>query len=814
MMELENSNTFAESEDSFRLQDYWGLIVPRWSWFVISLVVCMTLAVLYLMCTPSIYTRSASILIKDDAKNGGGNNMMTEFSDLSIFQSKTNINNELFTLQSPTLMEEVVRRLRLHEIYTTRRGLMRVELYKTSPVSIVFQNDSVQTGGFTIKLQPDSLYTLTDFAGYPEVEGLNGRLNEVIKTPMGDLVVAATSYYQPDYKGNSIHYCLADTKVMASAYSSGLTAAQNLDKASIINLSFSDASIQKAEDLLNTLIVVYNEKWIQDKNQVAVSTSQFISDRLAVIENELGNVDNDISSYKSQHLMPDVQAVSSLYMNQSVASKKELEELNIQLKTARRIRKELESKEISQPLPANSGLSSSNIEGQITEYNNRVLDRNRLLASSSEKNPLVMNLTSSLNSTKLTIISSLDNLIKAIEMQINSVAKQEAKATDMLASNPNQAKYLLTVERQQKVKEELYLYLLQKREENELSQAFTAYNTRVVIAPRGSDVPASPKRSQILLMAFAIGLTLPAGLIFLIEYLNNTVRGRKDVERLNIPLIGEIPFAYNEKNRGKSLTSDLYRFSRVLKFLGIKPKFVEDEEFTIVVKEGKRDIVNEAFRVLRTNLEFMMGKNSNEKNVLILTSFNPGSGKSFLNMNIAMSLAIKNKKILVIDGDMRHASLSGYVGKPSIGISDYLGHRISDYKQCIISYPGYDSLHVMPVGTIPPNPSELLFDDRFDELIAKVRKEYDYVFIDTPPIDIVADASIIEKQVDRTIFVVRAGLLDRAMLPDLQKIYLDKRFKNLSLILNGTVASHGRYGYKYGYRYGYQYGGYYGSKES
>lgn len=557
------------------------------------------------------------------------------------------------------------------------------------------------------------------------------------------------------------------------------------EDATIINLSIDDASVQKAEDILNTLIEVYNEKWIQDKNQIAVSTSRFIGERLGVIENELGHVDENISNYKSEHLLPDVQAASSLYMSQSAENKKEIQTLTNQLATAQFIRRELGGKEMNQPLPTNSGIANVNIESQIGEYNKMVLDRNRLIANSSEKNPLVKDLGNSMQSMKRTILQSVDNLIVSLNTQIRSIRQQEATTTQQLASNPSQAKYLLSVERQQKVKEELYLYLLQKREENELSQAFTAYNTRMITAPRGSALPTAPNKKNILLVALALGLLVPAVIIFMQENMNTKVRGKKDLENLSVPYLGEIPLYFRNKKK--------------------KNKF---SEYAIVVEEGNRNIINEAFRVLRSNVDFMKSKNTEQK-VFIETSFNPGSGKSFLSMNIAMSFAIKGKKVLVIDGDLRHGTVSAYVGSPKKGLSDYLGNKEVVWNELLVIDKKYPNLHIIPVGTIPPNPTELLEDGSLATLMQDLRDEYDYIFIDCPPIDIVADTQIIEQYADRTLFVVRAGLLDRSLLPELESIYQEKRFKNLSVILNGTESTGGRYGYRYGYHNGYD--SYYGN---
>lgn len=775
------------SDDFIRIQDLWGMYAPKWYWFAVSLFIALAIAVLYLLSTPPIYTRTAAILIKDNSKSNSSTNAMSDFSDLGIFKSNTNINNELLTLKSPTQMIEVVRRLGLNETFTIRRGLKDVDLYKSCPVAVTFLDKTEVPMSFVIEFSSKDAFTISGFetSGESTGETFSAQIGDSIRTPAGMIVISSGQVPTDAFTETPVRYARENMRNVADAYADALVAELGNEDATIINLSITDVSIRKAEDILNTLIEVYNENWIQDKNQIAVSTSQFISDRLSVIENELGHVDENISSYKSEHLLPDVQAASSLYMAQSAENKKELSALSNQLSTAQYIRRELNAKQLDQPLPTNSGILNANIESLISEYNNLVLDRNRLIANSSEKNPLVKNMASSLQSMQRTIIQSVDNLIVSLNTQIRSIRRQEEATTSRLASNPNQAKYLLSVERQQKVKEELYLYLLQKREENELSQAFTAYNTRLITAPRGSMFPTAPRKMNILLVAFAIGLLLPAVLIFMKENMNTKVRGRKDLENLSVPLIGEIPqYSGTKKRWWRPLNRD------------------RQEMKTIVVNEGNRNIINEAFRVMRSNVDFMVSKDSS-RHVFVLTSFNPGSGKSFLSMNIAISFAIKKKRILVIDGDLRHGSISSFIASPDKGLSDYLGNRIEDWREIIVPYKEYANLHVIPIGTVPPNPTELLEDGKLADLITALRPEYDYIFIDCPPIDIVADTQIIEKQADRTIFVVRSGLLDRSMLSELETMYTEKRFKSLSMILNGTESTGGRYGYRYGYHYGY-----------
>lgn len=778
------------ADDFIRIQDLWGMFIPKWYWFAISLFVSLSVAALYLLSTPNIYTRTASLLVKDNSKSGNSiGSGSSDFTDLGIFKSNTNINNELLTLSSPTLMTEVVKRLGLNETYTVRDGMRKRELYKDTPVAITFGEDGETPVGFTIELTGKDTYILSDFTVRGEdAEGtVNGQTGNAVKTPAGTLTLTTTPAMTDAYIGKDIRYHKNNVEETTDYYTQGLRAELGNEDATIINLSIDDASVRKAEDILNTLIEVYNEQWIRDKNRIAVSTSRFINDRLGVIEGELGHVDENIAGYKSEHLLPDVQAASGLYMAQSAENKKELLILNNQLSTARYIRRELHGKQLNQPLPANSGIANSNIENLIGEYNTMVLNRNRLIANSSEKNPLVKDLASSLQSMQKTIIQSVDNLIVSLNTQIQSVRQQEITTTGQLASNPNQAKYLLSVERQQKVKEELYLYLLQKREENELSQAFTAYNTRLITAPRGSSFPTAPRKINILLVAFALGLLLPAVVIFMQENMNTKVRGRKDLENMNIPFLGEIPLKVSKDKSSKT----------------------KDETVEVVVKARNRNIINEAFRVVRTNLEFMLGEKQphHVDKIVMLTSFNPGSGKTFISMNLAISFAIKEKKVIVIDLDLRRASLSGYVHSPQTGIANYLAGQVENWKDIVVKGTGEVPPDVIPVGTIPPNPTELLFNPRMEQLIAALREQYDYIFIDCPPVEIVADTSIISKWAHITLFVVRAGLMEREMLPIMNNYYTDRKFNNLAILLNGTTAAYGRYGYhRYGYRYGYNYG--------
>lgn len=774
------------------ISDIFFMTLRFWPWILFSVILCVGIAYIYLLRTPSVYTRSAELLIKDDSK--GKTAGADEFADLGLFQSNTNIQNEMTNLRAKDLMEEVVKRLGLDVDYYSEGRFHDVVAYGYDLPVKVMLNTFPDEGSLSFDLEVDNKEVVTiknlaeaDKPTHDKV--FSGNLNDTIQTPVGKITVTTTPVY---VEGETVDLAVIKKPLTDArdSYSARLSVSMSNDKGTVLRLTMSDQSIQRADEVLNTLINVYNENWIRDKNQIAVSTSNFINDRLGVIEGELGNVDSDISSYKSATLTPDVAAAASMYMSQSQQTQAKILDVNNQLSMARYIRSYLTSSDNKdQLLPANSGLNSSNVMTLISEYNDKILQRNSLVAKSSEENPIVKQLDEHLSNQRQAIIRTIDNEIILLNTQLKSLRGSEALTVSKLASNPNQAKNLLSVERQQKVKESLYLFLLQKREENELSQAFTAYNTRIVNKPGDSGIPPMPNRGNILTMAFLIGLAIPFGFTYVRERFNTKIRGRKDVEDLATPFLGEIPQYDGNREKGK--------FGQ------------EKEVRAIVVKAGKRDVINEAFRVLRTNFEFMKG-HKDEADVVAITSFNPGSGKSFMTMNLAVALALKKQRVLVIDGDMRHGSTSAYIGSPEKGLSDVLIGNILNVGDVIVTDNEMPNLQILPIGVVPPNPTELLETNHFPDLIAELRGKYDYILIDCPPIEVVADAQIIDKQADRTVFVLRAGLFERSMLPQLDRLYDEKKFKNMAIILNGTNSNSGRYGYSHSYRYGYGYGYGYG----
>ena len=800
-MEILQSKT-RSTEELLSFKDILHLYLSKWYWFVISMAVCLVVVLIKLKFTPPVFTRSTSIMIKRETKGNSAGDIGSSFSDMGFFQERTNIDNEMENFRSPNLIFDVVSRLNLNIEYTTEGRYYNPILYGDQlPVTVAFKSLSNQeVASLTVSPKSENEVYLSNFTRNGiefSSKSIVAKIDAETKTPAGTIVVS-----RPKYK----HYAKFTAPIMvnrydmygaAAAFAGNMKVEQTNEKATVIQLSVNDMNIQRAEEFLNTVINVYNENWIKDKNKRTTATSEFINQRLNVIENELGNVDNSITSFKSVNRIPSLSQAASMNMSQSAEETRHIMELTNQLNIARYLMNYIRGARM-QLLPANAGLEEGNIQGLINNYNEMQLRRNHLAENSSEENFIVQDLDQQLASLRTTIINSIDNYIAALNMRISASQAARAQADAKVSDNPRQAGELLSSERQQKVKESLYLFLLQKREENELSQTFTAYNTRVITTPEfgGSNAPTAPNRQQWMLIALAVGFAIPLVLIYLIVGLNTAVRGRKDLEGMEVPFIGEIPEAAHRKGS---------KLNRLLIRLKLRQPKNDTKPRQLVVKPKSRNLINEAFRVVRTNIEFMLKKNTEGAQIIMVTSANPGSGKTFISANVGAVMAIKGNKTLIIDLDLRRKTLSSSFGKPKVGIVNYLSGATDDYRQYIMKYQHMDdSFDIIPVGALPPNPAELLSNGRLEKMLNELRSEYDYIFLDCPPIQIVADADIINRYADTTLFVIRAGMLDRSILPEIDMMYRTERYRNMCIALNG-VHEGGRYGYKYGYRYGYSY---------
>lgn len=774
------SKTNNSAEQKMSPKELFIAILRQWKWILLSLMICLGLAVLYLAWKPFGYTREAQVEIKEDAESGS-TSALAMFADLGIGNATNNLYNEMAYFESPDLMAQVVERLGLQTSYFMKNGLRSTVLYGSNlPVTVTFETLPQNLGGvFKIKINEQGQIFLSNF----KVKGKKVSFEQTspfafgqsVMTPVGKIKIEKTPFFgkdkeEDDDKDYNLTIVRSSVQGAVKEWLSKLSVNELRKEASVIDLSVSDGSPRRAEDVLNTIIQVYNEDWILSKNEVALSSSDFIDARLTSLSKELSDVDSDISDFKSENQIPDLLASATINLNEEQNARNAMLEINNQLQMARFLKDYIEKDaNVGKTLPANLGIPSQVLGEQIAAHNAVVLNRNALVEGSSENNPLVKSFDAQIEASKNAILTSLDNQIKILSQELTNINKERLSFEKNLASNPEQARYLLSVERQQKVKEALYLYLLQKKEENQLNQAFTPYNTRIIARPHGDPKPSSPNATSILMIAFILGLAIPVGTIYVKEVSNTKVRDKNDLRGLSIPFLGEIP--------------------------KVNTKKFDDKDHMVVVAPGNRNVVNEAYRVVRTNLNFML--DGDEKcPVVMLTSFNPGSGKSFIAINLAMSLAIRGKKVLVIDGDMRRNSSSSFIGNPDKGLAQCLLGKVANVDEAVVKGKLQQNLYVLPGGKTPPNPTELLENGRLAPIIDHLRQEYDVIFIDCPPIQMIADGRIFSTVCTNTIFVLRAGLFERGLLSELENVYRSKEYNNMCLLLNGTESggSYGGYG--------------------
>lgn len=796
MNTTENNSLDQGKIEEFSIQDFFQLCVSKWKWFLLSFLFFVGLATLYILRQQPVYEREEQILVKNQ-DNGGMGNLPSSFSAMGLFSGNTDVNNELIALTSPALMYEVVERLGLDYNYVWKKLPHGITLYGTSlPVSANFKDIDLQgAASLRMELSKNGEVKLHRFVKYTsdgktKFDGeVTGKVDSDIKTPIGIVSIKKN----PDFDFSDLFKKSDEVTIniwkqarqdAVEKYGEKLVGDLTDEDADVIDLSIKDVNVERAVDILNSILIVYNENWISDKNKITVATSQFINDRLQVIQQELGDVDQTIAKYQANTGTIGLEESTKLSLKKESEYEQSLIDVANKLAIVEYIRDYLvDPKNKYNLLPANLGTDGPEEDYQIKAYNELLLERNNLVNNSSEQNPLVGEYDAKLTAMHSAILKGINTNIRTLQTGLSSARKEIAKVEGSMESTPGKILPLLSESRQQKVKESLYLFLLEKREENELSQKFTADNLRIITPPMGSLKPVAPKKGLIIIIALFIAVGLPTTIFYFSEVLNTKVRGKKDLENVKMPFAGEIPHVGKKRK---------LKLDGKGKLIGKK----EEKAPISVVAEGKRDVVNEAFRVIRSNIDFMAGKDKGCQ-VVLITSFNPGSGKSFISYNLGLSFAIKHKRVLLIDCDLRHGSSSMYVGMPKKGLSDYLTENTDNWEELVKVAPGNQDLRIMPIGKMPPNPAELLENGRLDKLIEQAKREYDYVLLDCPPVNIVVDTNIVGRLADRTLFVVRAGLLDRSALKELNELYEEKKFKNMSVILNGTEAIHSRY-YTYG----------------
>ncbi len=690
-----------KTESFISITDLYRLCVAQWQWFVASILLCLLFAIRYLLTTPYLYKREASIMVRED--NPGANSSerrIKEFSEIDFVSQKGKSTNVVRHIMSLDVLMEVARRI-----------------------------DSISDKGAVFNRAVD----------------IQSRLNVEMDN----------------------------------------------EKSTIVNLTYKDFSTYEAERVLTHIIQVYNDKLNEEKYQATKNTSLFIDSRLSLLEKDLDIVDDSISVFKSRYGITDLEHVSDIYLQQQRQSDIELLNLTNQKAMAGYIRSLLDDKSSRNLLLVNSGINNNVIESQITLYNSMLLQLQSHMDYTSDQNPLIVKQEKELENLRKNILTNIENHIRTIDIPVSYTHLTLPTSDPKITSNPAQAKYLVSIEREQKVKEGLYVYLLQKKEENEISIANKTTNIQIIDIPHGSGKPVSPKRLQLLFAALLIGFLIPITIIFLRATLDETVRDRFDIEcNSDIPFLGEVPFSGRKNNMLNWL---LRKFS-----FGRRQK-----ESGIVVDYDKQDPSNEAFRIVRTNLEFLADdqvKNDAQSQgiVYLIKSTQIGAGKTYISMNLALTMAIGNKHILFIDCDLRDASASRQWKAPKRGLTDFLNSSSIDYQLFLFHMDKYPTLDILPSGAIPSNPTELLRSQKFEQLIQTARSHYEIIVIDSPSAGILADADIIGKYVDCKLFIVRAGYFNRRNLDDLKPIHHDD--KQQYVILNG-VSIDSRYGFAYAHKY-------------
>jgi tyrosine-protein kinase Etk/Wzc len=773
---MQTNNSSNKNDQGLNIVDLFMYLASQWKWFLLSILICGGIAWYNYARAPLVYFRSATVIIKDPS-NKASTSGLDRFDN---FINKVNVANEILQFRSKKLMREVVQRVHADVSYQIKDGLRSNELYNESPV-LVSLPDALpeQSFSFTMTLKDAKTVTLSDFSGIEAKPSYEVALNDTVAIIEGmNVVVTATNYLRDSWLNTPIRVQKLPVESMVNYYKNALGIQQEEEEASILTLALKDSSPARAEDVLNTLITVYNEEAIKEKNQVAVNTANFINERLIIIERELGNVESNLESFKQRNQIVDIASSAGMYMTESQKYNADAMELETQLRLANFIKDYLTdpSKE-TDLIPSNTGISDMNIENQISLYNAAKLKRDHLIDDSSVNNPVVQELNNSLRAMKQSIIRAVDNMIVSLNVKRNDAQNREMRAQDRVTAIPTKERQMLSIERQQKIKEALYLFLLNKREENALSQAMADNNARVIDGAEGSNAPISPNRNRILLLGLLVGIALPGAVCLAILFMDTRVHGRKDIEGVtSVPYLGEIPLD--------------------------KEAMKDHRRKVMAVKEQGDDIVSEAFRILRTNMAFL-SKKDKPAQVITFTSFNIGAGKTFIARNLSMSLAYMKKRVVMVDLDIRKGTLSRHFGHYHVGVTNYLSDNTVKVDDIIQHQEGFD---LIPAGILAPNPAELLMDNRLDELMNELRTRYDYIIADNVPVGLIADATIANRIADLTIFVVRAGKLDRRQLPDIEKLYQEKKLKNMALVLNGANPERHGYGYSYGYGYGYGYG--------
>ncbi|CAG9889735.1 Tyrosine-protein kinase [Bacteroides ovatus] len=792
-----NNNVSELDEEKVNYQEILFKYIIHWPWFVASVLACLVGAWMYLHFQTPVYQVSASIMIKDDKKNAGGNAADLESLGLGgVITSAQSIDNEIEVLRSKTILKEVVNNLELYITYYDEDEFPKRELYKISPVIVnLTAQEADNLPGVALidmKLAPEGGLVVNLKIGLNEYNKSFDKLPAVLPTNVGTFgFTLRDSLLNGKIEGQNtvrnISAMVSQPFVVAKGYQGALNIAPTSKTTSVAVVSLMNTNIQRGQDFINKLMEMYNRNTNNDKNEVAEKTKEFINERIKIIDEELGSTEDKLEAFKRNAGLTNIGSDAQLAVEGNAEYERKRVENGTQINLIRDLTKYINNPSNEyEVLPANIGLSDNGLTTQIDRYNELIFERKRLLRTSTENNPMIINLDTSLRAMKANVQAAIDGTLQGLLIVKADLDREASRFSRRISDAPGQERQYVSIARQQEIKAGLYLMLLQKREENAITLAATANNAKIIDEPVAEGRPVSPKPKMIYMIALLVGLGGPVGIIFLISLTKFKIEGRRDVENLTSrPIVGDVPLTTEKSG-------------------------------TIAVFENQNTLMSETFRNVRTNLQFML---KSDQKVILVTSTVSGEGKSFISSNLAISLSLLGKKVVIVGLDIRKPGLNKVFNIPrkELGITQYLSNPEKNLMDFVQASDVSKKLYILPGGTVPPNPTELLARDGLDKAVETLRKNFDYVILDTAPVGMVTDTLLIGRVADLSVYVCRADYTRKAEFTLINELADSNKLPNLCTVINGLDLQKKKYGYYYGYgkygkyygygkRYGYGYG--------
>lgn len=778
-----------EETSGFDYKTFLVKLLMYWPWIAGCVIAALVGAFFYLKTQTPLYTVSSSVLIKNESSKSG--NSGASLADLGFVTSSTqNFDNELEILRSRTLLKKVVTSLDLYIDYTLPGSFRPTELYKQSPVKVWItpeEADRLGSAKVDLHFKQNQLYEVTITHNAQEWKKVIEKLPAVFSTPAGVFTFSADSLQPASHVPELIQAKITSPNWVAASFRGRLNVAATNKTTTIAQLSLTDSQVARGSDFLNKLVELYNEEGNNDKNEVAAKTAEFIDERINIINRELGTTESELASFKQRAGVVDIANDASQAAGEQASYERAYAENEVQLSLMNHLKNHILSTENQyEVIPANIGLTNGDLNTVVERYNEMLIERKRLLRTSHEDNPAVQSLNASIEVMRNSVMAAIQTAEKGLQINRQALKTQTRKFAGKVSDAPVQEKEYLSMSRQQEIQANLYLMLLQKREENNITLASTANNARVIDEPlAGGQV--SPQSSQIYMLAMVLGLGFPVGILFLWGLLQFRIKTRADVERITrLPIIGDIPLTEKAKDNA------------------------------IVIRENRNELMEEVFRSVRTNVQYML---SEGQKVILFTSTTSGEGKSFSAGNLACSFAFMGKKVIIVGLDIRKPGLNKVfqLSHKGVGISQYLADpQHTDLLSLCQKSTISDNLYILPSGSIPPNPTELVARPALDQAISILREHFDYVILDTAPIGMVTDTQLIARVADLSVYVCRSNYTIKSEFKLVNALKEEGKLPHPCVVINGidmdkretgSYYGYGKYGkYGYGKKYGYGYG--------